>query len=80
MKCGLERFSKRRHHLLDSVGFLGPEDAIVFASATEARSEVDKSLPLPGNFRETPAQCKTPVVFWLKIWERCFGPSGQVCV
>ena len=39
VKCGLECFGKRRHHLLDSVGFLGPEDAIVFASATahEAR-------------------------------------------
>ena len=42
MKCGLERFSKRRYHFLDSVGFIGPEDAIVFASATahEARTGV----------------------------------------
>ena len=28
MKCGLERFSKRRHHFLDSIGFLGPEDVL----------------------------------------------------
>ena len=34
MKCGLECFSKGRHHLLDCMGFFGPEDAIVFASST----------------------------------------------
>ena len=53
-----------------------------------SRSSVEREFPKQDRpklavdgipFTGDVAQCKTPVVFWLKIWERCFGPSGQVC-